>query len=113
MAAQDTADRTSTGTRAGRADHTVAIDRGLDMPGLLILDGVSANSGKEGLEGDRIVDMYKLFGDVAREYGEHLQLVIVDNDLPVEVADEMSDMIVLTLSQEARLIGRVEGSATG
>lgn len=95
------------------AHHTVAIDRGLDMPGLLILDGVSANSGKEGLEGDRIVDMYKLFGDVAREYGEHLQLVIVDNDLPVEVADEMSDMIVLTLSQEARLIGRVEGSATG
>ena len=87
------------------AHHTVAIDRGLDMPGLLILDGVSANSGKEGLEGDRIVDMYKLFDEVASEYGEQLQLIIVDNDLPPEVADEMSNKIVLTLSQEARLIG--------
>ncbi len=77
-------------------------------------DAMLVNEGANALDFTRsIVDMYKLFGDVAREYGEHLQLVIVDNDLPVEVADEMSDMIVLTLSQEARLIGRVEGSATG
>lgn len=87
------------------AHHTVAIDRGLDMPGFLILDGVSANSGKEGLEGDRIVDMYRLFDEVAREYGAQFQLIIVDNDLPPEVAEEMADRIVLTLSQEARLIG--------
>ncbi|WP_310964085.1 hypothetical protein [Nocardioides terrisoli] len=93
------------------AHHTVAIDRGLDMPGLLILDGVSANSGKEGLEGDRIVDMYKLFGEVADQYGEQLQLVIVDNDLPPEVADEMSDRIILTLAQDSRLIG--SESSTG
>jgi hypothetical protein len=87
------------------AHHTVAIDRGLDIPGLLILDGVSANSGKEGLEGNRIVDMYKLFEEVTNEYGEQLQLVIVDNDLPPEVADELNDSIVLTLSQQSRLIG--------
>ncbi|TWE13172.1 hypothetical protein [Rudaeicoccus suwonensis] len=92
------------------AHHTVAIDRGLNMPGLLILDGVSANSGKEGLEGDRIVDMYKLFDEIANEYGEQLQLIIVDNDLPPKVADELSDSIVLTLSQEARLIGSPEGA---
>ena len=87
------------------AHHTVAIDRGLAMPGLLILDGVSANSGKEGFEGDRIVDMYKLFDEVAGEYGDQLQLIIVDNDLPPAVADELADRTVLTLSQEARLIG--------
>lgn len=87
------------------AHHTVAIDRGLDMPGFLVLDGVSANSGKEGLEGDRIVDMYKLFDEVASDYGEQLQLIIVDNDLPPEVATDMAEGIVLTLSQEARLIG--------
>ena len=28
------------------AHHTVAIDRGLSLPGLLVLDGVSANSGE-------------------------------------------------------------------
>jgi hypothetical protein len=87
------------------AHHTVAIDRGLDMPGLLVLDGVSANSGKEGLEGDRVVDMYKLFGEVVGEYAEHLQLIIVDNDLPTEVGGELASSIVLTLSQESRLIG--------
>ena len=87
------------------AHHTVAVDRGLDIPGFLILDGVSANSGKEGLEGDRIVDMYKLFEEVTNEYGEQFQLIIVDNDLPPEVADELNDSIVLTLSQQSRLIG--------
>ena len=94
------------------AHHTVAIDRGLDMPGLLVLDGVSANSGKEGLEGDRIVDMYKLFGEVAGEYGDQLQLIIVDNDLPSEVADELASSIILTLSQESRLIGAPTREAT-
>jgi len=87
------------------AHHTVAIDRDLDMPGLLILDGVSANSGKEGLEGDRVVDMYELFNEVTAEYGDRLQLIIVDNDLPPEVASGMAENIVLTLSQDARLVG--------
>ena len=87
------------------AHHTVAIDRGLDMPGLLILDGVSANSGKEGLERDRIADMYRLFGEVASEYVQNLQLIIVDNDVPSEVLEEMEARIVLILSQRARLIG--------
>ncbi|MCA0328483.1 MAG: hypothetical protein LCI03_01105 [Actinobacteria bacterium] len=86
------------------AHHTVAIDRGLAMPGLLILDGVSANSGKEGLEGDRVVDMYKLFEEVSAEYGDQLQLIIVDNDIPPEIADEVSDAVALTLSQADRLI---------
>lgn len=87
------------------AHHTVSIDRNLDMPGLLVLDGVSANSGSEGLEGDRIADMYRLFDEVANDYGERLQLIIVDNDLPTEVAAELASSIVLTLSQSDRLIG--------
>lgn len=91
------------------AHHTVAIDRGLDMPGFLVLDGVSANSGKEGLEGDRIVDMYKLFDEVARDYGDQLQLIVVDNDLPPEMTDQLSNSIVLTLSQEDRLITSTAG----
>jgi predicted nucleic acid-binding Zn-ribbon protein len=86
------------------AHHTVAIDRGLEMPGLLILDGVSANSGKEGLEGDRIVDMYELFDEVASAYGDQLQLIVVDNDLPAEVQDKLESAIMLTLSQSDRLV---------
>ena len=74
------------------------------MPGLLVLDGVSANSGKEGFEGDRVVDMYRLFAEVASEYGDSLQLVVVDNDLPTAIAEELEDWIALTLSQDDRLI---------
>lgn len=86
------------------AHHTVAIDRDLAMPGFLVLDGVSANSGTEGLEGERIVDMYRLFDEVARDYGDRLQLIIVDNDLPPELTEDLADAIALTLSQTDRLI---------
>jgi hypothetical protein len=86
------------------AHHTVAIDRDLAMPGFLVLDGVSANSGTEGLEGERIVDMYRLFDEVAQDYGERLQLIVVDNDLPSELSEELADSIALTLSQADRLI---------
>lgn len=87
------------------AHHTVAIDRNLEMPGFLVLDGVSANSGKEGLEGDRIVDMYELFDEVTSVYGDQLQLIVVDNDLPAEINDKLEAAIMLTLSQSDRLIG--------
>lgn len=86
------------------AHHTVAIDRGLFLPGLLVLDGVSANSGKEGLDGDRILDMYRLFIEVSAAYEEHLQLVVVDNEVPEEVVRDFSDRVVLTLTQRDRLI---------
>jgi predicted nucleic acid-binding Zn-ribbon protein len=87
------------------AHHTVAIDRNLEMPGLLVLDGVSANSGKEGFEFDRIVDMYELFDEVASAYGDELQLIVVDNDVPAEVNDKLASAIMLTLSQSDRLVG--------
>jgi hypothetical protein len=86
------------------AHHTVAIDRNLFLPGLLVLDGVSANSGKEGLDGDRVLDMYRLFTEVSETYREQLQLVIVDNEVPEEVLRDFGDRVVLTLSQSDRLI---------
>lgn len=87
------------------AHHTVAIDRRLNMPGLLVLDGVSANSGKEGLDGNRILDMYRLFAEVSEEYRDRLQLIVVDNEMPQEIVLEHGDRIALTLSQSDRLIG--------
>lgn len=86
------------------AHHTIAIDRGLCLPGLLILDGVSANSGKEGLDGDRILDMYRLFIEVSTEYADRLQLIIVDNEVPEQILHDLPDRVVLTLTQSDRLI---------
>jgi hypothetical protein len=87
------------------AHHTVAIDRGLFLPGLLVLDGVSADSGKEGLDGDRILDMYRLFVEVSTAYEAKLQLVIVDNEVPEEIIRDFGGGVVLTLIQSDRLIG--------
>lgn len=86
------------------AHHTVAIDRGLCLPGLLILDGVSANSGKEGLDGNRVLDMYRLFTEVSAAYADRLQLIIVDNEVPEEILNDFPDKVVLTLTQADRLI---------
>lgn len=88
------------------AHHTVAIDRGLPLPGFLVLDGVSANSGREGLDGDRVLDMYRLFQDVSERYGDLLQLIIVDNEVPEPVVAEAQSegRIALTLTQRDRLI---------
>ena len=86
------------------AHHTVAIDRELPLPGLLVLDGVSANSGREGLDGNRVLDMYRLFMEVAAAYEAQLQLVIVDNEVPEEILRVLGDRLVLTLSQSDRLV---------
>jgi len=86
------------------AHHTVAIDRGLPMPGLLVLDGLSANAGREGFDGDRIEDLYRLLQAAATEYEGVLQIIAVDNVIPAGVATELAGHIVLTLSQDDRLI---------
>lgn len=95
------------------AHHTVAIDRGLPLPGFLVLDGVSANSGREGLDGDRVLDMYRLFQEVSEHYGHLLQLIIVDNEVPEPIVEdaEGEGRIALTLTQRDRLI-RSAGAET-
>jgi DNA repair exonuclease SbcCD ATPase subunit len=86
------------------AHHTVAIDRRLPLPGLLILDGLSANAGFEGFDQARVNDVYRLLRIVGQEYAGDLQLVAVDNELARNILLDMTDLIVLTLSQDARLI---------
>jgi hypothetical protein len=74
------------------------------MPGLLVLDGLSANAGRRGFDEDRIRDMYQLLMDVSEEYGDRLQIIAVDNDPPVGLWDNLSTMEVLHLTQEDKLI---------
>jgi len=86
------------------AHHTVAIDRDLPLPGLLVLDGLSANAGFEGFDQDRVNDVYRLLVRVADEYEGRLQIVAVDNELPGRMYLELSKYIILTLTQRDRLI---------
>ncbi|MYU13736.1 hypothetical protein GTZ78_24365 [Streptomyces sp. SID8361] len=86
------------------AHHTVAIDNNLPMPGLLVLDGLSANAGRRGFDEDRIRDVYQLLMDVSEEYGDRLQIIAVDNDPPADLWDKLSVTEVLHLTQEDKLI---------
>lgn len=86
------------------AHHTVAIDRRLPLPGLLVLDGLSANVGYEGFDQARILDLYALLVEESAKYREQLQIIIVDNTLPSNFAAEGEATVVSRLSDEDRLI---------
>ena len=82
----------------------MAIDRSLPLPGLLILDGLSANSGHEGFDLARVRDVYRLLNRVTEQYRGALQVIAVDNELARNILLEFVDHVVLTLTQEDRLI---------
>jgi hypothetical protein len=93
------------------AHHTVAIDRNIPLPGLLVLDGLSANAGRKGFDVERIQDMYQLLIDVAIEYSSDLQIIAVDNDSP-EIFDEiLNEKVVLHLTPQDKLIRDASGSS--
>jgi hypothetical protein len=95
------------------AHHTVAIDRDLPLPGLLILDGISANSGQEGMSFDRVRDAYRLLNRIATQepYRGALQIVAVDNELARDILVELVNRVALPLTQDDRLI-RIPHTAT-
>lgn len=82
------------------AHHTVAIDRGLALPGLLVIDGPSSNVGTEGFDTQRLEDAYTLLAAVAAEYASDLQLIVVDNNIPAIA----KDWIRLRLEEDDRLV---------
>ena len=86
------------------AHHIVAIDRNLPLPGLLILDGLSANAGHEGFDQERIRDVYRLLSAAANKYGSSLQVTAVDNVLAQDLLHEFLNYVKLTLTQKDRLI---------
>ncbi len=80
---------------------------------LLILDGLSANSGHEGFDLARIRDAYRLWGRVVEQepYRNALQIVAVDNELAGGILLEFADRVVLPLTQANRLIRIPETNA--
>jgi DNA repair exonuclease SbcCD ATPase subunit len=82
------------------AHHTVAIDRGLRLPGLLVLDGPSSNVGTEGFDAQRLVDVYDLLADVASQYSSSLQIIVVDNTIP----ERGEEWVRLRLEEDDRLV---------
>lgn len=66
------------------AHQLTAIELGLSLPNLLIIDGLTSNLGHEGEDRDRVLGVYEVLEEISDEYGETLQLVVADNDVPQE-----------------------------
>ena len=82
------------------AHHETAIEMGIPLPGLLIIDGPSSNIGREGEDLKRVSSIYDYLVEVAGRLSDNLQLIVVDNDVPAHALD----FVRLELSEENRLV---------
>ena len=82
------------------AHHTVSLDNNLPLPSLLVLDGLSNNVGHEGFDLERRDDTYRLLMEEVAKYGGRLQVIALDNDVPMFA----ETAIAVTLSPDDRLV---------
>ena len=85
------------------AHHLTAVELGLKLPHILIIDGLSEHLGQEGLDPERLAATYDLLIDTSNKRPE-LQVIVVDNEIP-----EMARPFVrLELSEDDRLIRNID-----
>jgi energy-coupling factor transporter ATP-binding protein EcfA2 len=82
------------------AHQKTSLDLNLKLPNILFVDGLSEHLGQEGLDPQRLRAVYEFLIELSSEYGDRLQMIIVDNEVP-EIA---KDYIQLELSDSDRLI---------
>lgn len=85
------------------AHHLTAIELGLKLPDLLIIDGLSEHLGQEGLDPERLMAAYDVLRTVSHEHPE-LQVILVDNEVP----ESARGFVRLELSEDDRLIRNTE-----
>lgn len=64
------------------AHHLTAIDLGLPLPGLLVIDGPTSNIGHEGSDLELARSVYRVLAEISEERAEALQIIVADNDVP-------------------------------
>ena len=86
------------------AHHLTALELGLKLPQILIVDGLSEHLGQEGLDPERLMAAYDLLIDTSNKHPE-LQVIVVDNEIP----ERARPFVRLELSEEDRLIRNLNG----
>ena len=84
------------------AHHQTAMQLGLPLPQVLILDGISSHLGSEGYDIERFAAAFKYIRKVLSDLDEELQVIVGTNTLPEGFTQE----VTIHLSQEDRLIPR-------
>jgi len=81
------------------AHHLTALELGLPLPGILIIDGLTSNLGHEGEDFERVRGVYDYLVELDQS-GTPLQIIVADNDVPSHV----QEYVRLRLTEEDRLI---------
>ncbi|MBZ5530337.1 MAG: AAA family ATPase [Acidobacteriia bacterium] len=82
------------------AHHETAIELGLNLPGLLFIDGLTSNVGKEGFDIQRVNKAYDYLIEVSDKYSSRLQIILADGFVPPQA----DPFVKLRLSEDDRLV---------
>jgi hypothetical protein len=82
------------------AHHETAIELGLNLPGILFIDGLTSNIGKEGFDIQRVNNAYDYLIEVSDKYSSKLQIILADGFIPPQA----NSFIRLRLSEDDRLV---------
>jgi hypothetical protein len=88
------------------AHQRTAIALDLTLPNILLIDGLTSNIGREGLDAERKARMYDYLIRLSDELGDRLQVIVADNDIP-SAADAY---VRVKLSVDDRLVPIAENS---
>lgn len=87
------------------AHQRTAIDLGLPLPNILLIDGLTTNVGQEGSDLERVHNAYQCLMALADELGDTVQIIVADGNIPLEA----EKFVRLRLSEEDRLIPLPDG----
>jgi hypothetical protein len=82
------------------AHHEVAVELGMRLPGILMIDGVTKNVGHEGFDLERVEAVYSYLNSVSERLGDSLQILVADNDVP----QAYRHLVQVRLSEADRLV---------
>lgn len=89
--------------------HVTAVDLGLPLPHLLLIDGVTKNVGRDEYDQARVDAVFDVLLYISDNYGEQLQIIVAANDVPAQAAHTVR----LTLTETDRLIPAPDSDAGG
>ena len=82
------------------AHHLTALDFDLPLPGLLLIDGITKNVGRDEYDQARVDAVFQTLLSIGAEHGERLQIIVAANDVPAAAEDR----VARRLSPDDRLI---------
>ena len=67
------------------AQQLTAIECNLALPNILLIDGITANIGHEGLDWDRVEKIFNYLILLSEKFGDRLQIIVSENSIPINV----------------------------